>query len=82
MAEKAKYTAIQLPESLVEELKVWKMAYAASYGRAVSYGEMISGMLACLDETEPAVVDAMSKLIKINPELAEKLGSRGNHQNN
>ena len=38
---------------------------------------MISGMLACLDETEPAVVDAMSKLIKINPELADKLGSIG-----
>ena len=82
MAEKVKYTAIQLPESLVEELKVWKMAYAASYGRAVSYAEMISGMLACLDETEPAVVDAMSKLIKINPELAEKMESRGNHLNN
>ena len=48
MADKIKYMGINLPDSLVEELKVWKMAYSLSSGRNVSYAEMVQDMLGSL----------------------------------
>ncbi len=39
------YKTLNLPASLVDELGIWKMAFAAAYGRQISYGEMIRGML-------------------------------------
>lgn len=69
------YTALNLPIELVEELKVWRLAFNASYGRNVSYAEMIRGMLDCLEDTEPGVVEIMDQIIYKHPELAEKLGN-------
>lgn len=67
------YTAINLPATLIEELKVWKMAFSASYGRTVSYAEMIRGMLDSLEDTEPGVVAEMDEILKKHPKLAEKM---------
>ena len=53
---------ITLPTALVEELKVWKMAFTASYGKEVSYGKMIRGMLDSLEVTEPGVVAELKEL--------------------
>ena len=69
------YTTINLPTSLVEELKVWKTAFSAGYGRTVSYAEMIRGMLDSLDESEPAVVDALNTMVKKHPDLMEKMSN-------
>ena len=69
------YTPLNLPTALVEELKIWKMAFAASYGKSVSYGKMIRGMLDSLEDTEPGVVAAMDEILKKHPELAEKMGN-------
>ena len=55
---------ITLPTKLVEELKVWKMAFNASYGKEVSYGEMIRGMLDSLEVTEPGVVKEMERIME------------------
>ena len=60
---------ITLPTKLVEELKIWKMAFNASYGKEVSYGEMIRGMLDSLEETEPGVVDKLEHIIAKHLEL-------------
>lgn len=49
------------------------MAFNASYGRTVSYGEMIRGMLDSLEDTEPGVYDELTHLIKRHPELMEKM---------
>lgn len=68
------YTALNLPKDLVEELKVWRQAFILSYGRTVSYGEMIHTMLSLLDANEPDIVQAMDMLITAHPELAEKIG--------
>lgn len=68
------YTALNLPKDLVEELKVWRQAFILSYGRTVSYGEMIRTMLDNLDTDEPDVTKAMDMLTKAHPELAEKIG--------
>ena len=72
------YTALNLPIELVEELKIWRLAFNASYGRNVSYAEMIRGMLDCLEDTEPGVVEEMNRIIMCHPELAIKIGSTNN----
>lgn len=66
---KIKYTPLNLPKTLVEELKVWRLAFSAAYGKTVSYGEMIRGMLDCLDDTEPAVVNELGRILEKHPEL-------------
>ena len=67
------FTTLNLPSSLVEELKVWRQAYMIAYGRTISYGEMIRTMLDNLDTDEPDVVEALDMLTKNHPELAAKV---------
>ena len=72
---KTEYTALNLPKVLVEEMKLWRMAFCASYGKQVSYGEMLRRMLDSLEDSEPGVVAEMDEIIKKHPELAEKMGN-------
>lgn len=74
MADKISYKSLNLPDDLVEEMKVWRQAYMVAYGRTVSYGEIIRGLLDGLDTTEPDVVKAMDMLIAGHPELGAKIG--------
>ena len=76
MADKQKYVPICLPESMVEELKVWTMAFSMSYGKNVTYAEMIRGMLDSLQTTEPGVVSALESMVKLNPSLLDKLAGQ------
>lgn len=75
------YTTLNLPTALVEELKVWRMAFNTSYGKTISYAEMIRGMLDSLEDTEPGVVAEMDEIIKKHPELAVKMGNYKNDDN-
>ena len=70
---KIEYTPLNLPKSLVEELKIWRMAFCSSYGRSVSYGEIIRGMLDSLEDTDPGVIEELDAIIKKHPELLDKL---------
>ena len=70
---KIEYTPLNLPKTLVEELKVWRLAFCAAYGKTVSYGEMIRGMLDSLEESDPAVVDELGIILAKHPELEEKM---------
>ena len=69
----ARYTTLSLPTALVEELKIWRMAFNASYGKEVSYGEMIRGMLDSLEVTEPGVVKEMEEILEHQTELTDKM---------
>lgn len=69
------YTTLNLPSPLIEELKVWQMAFNNAYGRSVTYGEMIRGMLDSLEDTEPGVVEELNRLVEKHPELKEKLAN-------
>lgn len=69
------YTTLNLPTTLVEELKVWRLAFNAAYGRSVTYGKMIRGMLDSLEDTEPGVVEELNQLVEKHPELKEKLAN-------
>ena len=72
---KIEYAPLNLPKPLMEELKVWKMAYAASYGKIVSYAEMIRGMLDSLEDTDPGVVEELDLIMKRHPELMDKMAN-------
>ena len=71
---KISYTTLNLPTPLVEELKLWRVAFNAAYGKNVSYGFMIRSMLDCLEDTEPAVTEEMDRMLEKHPELAAILG--------
>lgn len=68
------YTTLNLPTTLVEELKIWRMAFCAAYGKQVSYSEMLRGMLDSLEDSDPGVVEEMDRLVKKHPDLEEKMG--------
>ena len=69
------YTTMNLPTVLVEELKVWKMAFNNAYGRPVSYAEMIRSMLDSLEDSDPGVVSELETLLAKHPELEEKMSN-------
>ena len=71
------FTTLNLPTALVEELKVWKMAFSASYVRPFSYGEMIRSFLDHTPGNEPDVEIELDKITAKHPELLEKLGVWG-----
>lgn len=70
---KIEYTPLNLPKALVEELKIWRLAFCSAYGKTVSYGEMIRGMLDSLEDSDPAVVDELGIILAKHPELEEKM---------
>lgn len=72
MSEKKKYVALNLPEGLIEELKVWKSAYAAAYGSTKTYEEIMRGLLDSLEDTEPAVHAEFCRIVENHPELLDK----------
>ena len=75
MAKKG-YASFNLPSELIEELKVWRMAFTTTYGKQITYSEIIRGMLDSLEDTEPGVVKEMDLLLEKHPELKEKLANR------
>ena len=76
---KTEYTTLNLPKSLVEELKVWRMAFCSANGKQISYSEMLRGMLDSLEESDPGVVEEMDRLLEKHPELADKMGNYSMH---
>ena len=68
------YTAICLPKTMVEELKLWRKAYMVCYPQKdVSYESMIRGMLDCLELYEPAVYKEFNKMYaSLHPEEFEQ----------
>ena len=69
------YTTLNLPTALVEELKIWRMAFNGAYGRSMSYAEILRSMIDCLPETEPGVVLEMDHLLSQHKELEEQMAS-------
>lgn len=67
------YTTLNLPTALVEELKIWRMAFNNASGKQVSYGEMIRSMLDSLKDTHPDVVSEMMEFLEKHPELASTI---------
>ena len=58
------YAPINLPVELVEELKLWKIAFERAYLKPKTYADMIRGMLASLETSDPAVVEEYDKIVE------------------
>ena len=69
------YTTLNLPSALVEELRIWRMAFCNAYGKPVSYAEMIRSMLDSLEDSDPSVVEELRIIITKHPDLQEKLAN-------
>ena len=67
------YTTLNLPTALVEELKIWRMAFNNAYGKSISYGDMLRSMLDSLEDSDPSVVKELEILLEKHPELKEKM---------
>jgi len=72
--DKQKYKPVNLPEELVEELKIWRQAFSNCYGTSVSYAKIIRSLLDSLDETEPDVTSEMDRLVALHPEYGDIVG--------
>ena len=73
--EKKLYSPLNLPKPLIEELKIWRVAFTAAYGKNVSYEQMMRSFLDSIEDTEPAVYAEFVKMLKAHPELMEKVGN-------
>ena len=69
------YKTLNLPAALVDELRIWQMAFNNAYGKPVSYGEMIRGMLDSLEDSDPCVVEELDILVRKHPEMMDKLAN-------
>ena len=70
---KIEYTPLNLPKTLVEELKIWRLAFSAFFGRTVSYGEMIRSMLSSMEDSNPGILDELGRILEKHPELFDKM---------
>ena len=60
---KKKFKLIALDEELAEELKDWKVSFAAAYLKPMTFTSMIRGMLDSLETSDPAVWEEYNKLM-------------------
>lgn len=65
------FASFNLPKELVDDLKLWKTAFESSYGKRVSYEDMMKKMLESLSLVEPVVADAHTGLL--NPDKTEDI---------
>ena len=70
----SKYATIKLSRELVEELRVWKMAFSAAYGRKVSYTEIIRGLFDSIEDSDPGVQEEFERILEQHPEFMEPCG--------
>lgn len=60
-----KFTAMNIPVDLLEQLKALKKAYLAHYGKSVSYEEIIVGLIEGLQFADPKLFSYYKMIIDI-----------------
>ena len=60
---KQHWKPLNLPAELVDDLKLWRRAFIATYRREMTYAEIIAGMLTSLESSDPAVFEEHEKLL-------------------
>lgn len=72
---KKQFSSFNIPSALLEEMKLWRAAFTAAYGRNVTYEQMLRSMLDGLEDSEPAVWAAMERMAEANPAILDKIGA-------
>ena len=74
-SDKKSFSAINLPTEIVDELKAWRLAFSACYGRSVSYEEIMRKLLSSIVDTCPEAYKAMGNMVQNNEELKNTMKS-------
>lgn len=64
MSTVKQYGNIRLPQELIDELKVWRIAFIRAYNRPMTYEYMLRGMLDSLEDSDPAVHEEFCKVME------------------
>lgn len=74
-SKKKDYAPINLPKEMIEELKAWRLAFSACYGRSVSYEEIMRKLLNSISQTCPEAYRSMESMVENNAELKNTMKS-------
>lgn len=74
MAEKTEYGNLRVPSDVVAEFKDWAAAYRLTYGKDMSYGEVLRQMFAAIELGDPAVHDCYCEAMERRERLNDVMG--------
>lgn len=74
MARK-EYTQVSFSTDLVEELRLWRMAFSNCAAKPVSFAEMIREMLDLLKKEKPDVYEEFERIVSKRADIVNKTES-------
>lgn len=76
MAKPEEYTSLRLPKATVEELKDVRLAFEANYMKRLTNEELMSKLIACIEDAEPAVWETYCKIVLKRDEEAASVSKK------
>ena len=73
MNEKMTFKAIRVPEALMEDMKILKTAYEESYGKKMTFEEVLRQMIASVETGDPNVYEIFCTIQSSRVEMQEKI---------
>lgn len=67
------FKAIRVPETLMEDMKVLKSAYEESYGKKMTFEDVLRQMIASIEDGDPAVYEMYCAMQTSRQEMQEKI---------
>ena len=67
------FKAIRVPESLMEDIKVLKNAYEESYGKKMTFEDVLRQMMASIEDGDPAVYEMYCAMQTSRQEMQERI---------
>ncbi len=75
MNEKMTFKAIRVPESLMEDMKVLKRAFEESYGKKMTFEDVLRQMIASIEDDDPSVYEIYCTMQNSRQEMQEKINA-------
>ena len=73
MNEKMTFKAIRVPESLMEDMKVLKRAFEESYGKKMTFEDVLRHLIASIEDGDPSVYEIYCTMQNSRQEMQEKI---------
>ena len=73
MNEKMTFKAIRVPELLMEDMKVLKSAFEESYGKKMTFEDVLRQMIASIEDGDPSVYEIYCTMQNSRQEMQEKI---------
>lgn len=59
------FKSLRLPEETIRKLQTLKIAYASACGRPMTFEDVVSRLIDCVEREEPAVFSKYAEMLKI-----------------